>query len=34
MAVLMHSVLDGERLPTRATKHLTSERVEREHDLL
>ncbi|MDA8284563.1 MAG: AAA family ATPase [Actinomycetota bacterium] len=34
MAARMHSVLDGDRLPTRATKHLTSERVEREHDQL
>lgn len=34
MAARMHSILDGDRLPTRATKHLTSERVEREHDQL
>lgn len=34
MAACMHSVLDGDRLPSRATKHLTSERVEREHDQL
>lgn len=34
MAARMHSILGGDRLPNRATKHLTSARVEREHDQL